>query len=467
METALTTWSNVANISFVRAEDNDPNATLGFYSVDAGSDVHQGAFQTPGSITMGIGYFNRTGFAWNSESLQQGGEAFTVLLHELGHGLGLAHPHDSMGGSQIYPGVSFLLDTGDFGLNQGIYTVMSYVYGLADDDNDLFPGGDFGNEGTPMAFDIAAIQYLYGANMEYQTGDDVYVLSDRNEAGTFYSCIWDAGGVDTISAGSISGDAIIDLRAATLLGPGAGGYLSYVKNVSLIERITGEDADRRIFGGFTIANGAIIENALGGSGNDTVTGNDVNNQLSGQAGNDLVYGLSGNDTLFGNTGNDTLDGGDGQDALFGGIGDDILDAQAGKDTLMGELGKDTLIGGNGADVLVGDQGEDLLFGGAGGDRFVFNTTAEGIDTLSDFFAGEDQIVLSAAGFGGGLVEGTFSTEQFYLGSTATMASHRLIYESSTGELFFDVDGVGGVAQTPLAVLSSGTNLDSNDVFVTT
>ncbi len=326
--------------------------------------------------------------------------------------------------------------------------------------------GDFGNEGTPMAFDIAAIQYLYGANMEYQTGDDVYVLSDRNEAGTFYSCIWDAGGVDTISAGSISGDAIINLRAATLLGPGAGGYLSYVKNVSLIERITGEDADKGIFGGFTSANGAIIENALGGSGNDTITGNDVNNQLSGQAGDDLIYGLSGNDTLFGNTGNDSLDGGDGDDSLFGGIGDDILDGQAGNDTLTGELGKDTLIGGNGADVLVGGQGDDNLFGGAGGDRFFFNATAERIDTISDFFSGEDQIVLSAAGFGGGLVEGAFSTEQFYLGSTATMASHRLIYDFSTGELFFDIDGVGGVTQTLLAVLSSGTNLESNNIAVT-
>ena len=108
-----------------------------------------------------------------------------------------------------------------------------------------------------------------------------------------------------------------------------------------------------------------------------------------------------------------------------------------------------------------------MFGGAGGDRFFFNATTEGIDAISDFFAGEDQIVLSAAGFGGGLVEGTFSTEQFYFGSTATMASHRLIYDSSTGELFFDVDGVGGVAQTPLAVLSSGTNLESNNVAVTT
>ncbi|MDJ0632845.1 MAG: hypothetical protein QNJ34_06605 [Xenococcaceae cyanobacterium MO_188.B29] len=56
--------------------------------------------------------------------------------------------------------------------------------------------------------------------------------------------------------------------------------------------------------------------------------------------------------------------------------------------------------------------------------------------------------------------------ELYYGSAATVASHRFIYDSSTGEIFFDVDGIGGVAQTQLATLSLGTNLDSSDIVVT-
>jgi Ca2+-binding RTX toxin-like protein len=145
-----------------------------------------------------------------------------------------------------------------------------------------------------MAFDIAAIQDKYGVNEEWATGDDTYTLKDVNAAGTFYSSIWDGGGNDTIVYEG-ERDALIDLRAATLnYEVGGGGNVSFA---------TG------IFGGFTIANGVVIENATGGSGNDLLRGNSGVNALSGRAGNDTFF--FGADL----TAADLVDGGEGTDTL--------------------------------------------------------------------------------------------------------------------------------------------------------
>lgn len=139
------------------------------------------------------GWYNVDQPSWSQIGLQQGGYGFVTILHELGHGLGLAHPHD--GGSEfdatIFPGVDHPFDIGEFGLNQGIWTVMSYNDGWR-----TLPGNSraYGWEGTPMAFDIAALQTLYGANMSYHTGSDSYFLPGANAPGSFWSCIWDAGG---------------------------------------------------------------------------------------------------------------------------------------------------------------------------------------------------------------------------------------------------------------------------------
>ena len=96
----------------------------------------------------------------------------------------------------------------------------------------------------------------------------------------------------------------------------------------------------------TILPGTTIENATGGSGNDTLTGNAAANSLSGGNGNDTLSGLAGNDSLNGGNGNDTLVGGDGDDTLTGVAGNDALDGGAGNDSFVfdadADLGTDTL-----------------------------------------------------------------------------------------------------------------------------
>ena len=265
------------------------------------NDGTLGMHETPDTGAPANGWYNEWAGGWGSGGLAAGGYNYGILVHEIGHGLGLAHPHDDGGGSSIWPGVTGRFDSyGSNNLNQGIFTVMSYNPGW---DAVQDPEGDrrtaYGYVGGPMAFDIAAIQYLYGPNMAYHTGNDTYTLPGIDAPGTFWTCIWDADGVDQIVYGGTR-NATIDLRAATidnsLTGGGVPSYVHYSVPFDALS----------VLGGFTIANGVVIENASGGSGNDTLTGNNVANFLSGNNGADALVGGFGNDSLVGAFGADTL-----------------------------------------------------------------------------------------------------------------------------------------------------------------
>jgi uncharacterized protein YjiK len=149
------------------------------------------------------------------------------------------------------------------------------------------------------------------------------------------------------------------------------------------------------------------------------------------------------------------------------IAADTLNGTAGNDTLFGLAGNDTINGGAGNDTIYGGAGVDLLFGGAGNDVFGFNNPNEGIDKINDFVVGEDRIAISRDGFGGSgvfgatsLIGGTLDASRFTLGSSATQNSHRFIYNSNSGALFFDADGAGGNAQVRIAQLVGNPGLTS-------
>ena len=234
------------------------------------------------SASGGLGQFEPSGTGWNSQGLQPGGLGFVTLIHEIGHGLGLAHPHDEGGGSERMQGViSPFNSRGTFDLNQGVFTTMTYNDGWDTAPHGASPTQNWGLQATPMALDVALIQQRYGVNSATNAGATEYVLPTATGVGVGYSAIWDGGGVDAIVHNGTAG-AVIDLRAATLQNAvGGGGFVSYV---------TG------IHGGFTIAAGAIIENAIGGSGADTITGNGAANRLEGRGGADTINGGDGLDT---------------------------------------------------------------------------------------------------------------------------------------------------------------------------
>ncbi|MEM1149492.1 MAG: M10 family metallopeptidase [Pseudomonadota bacterium] len=296
VEVAFDTYEAILNVEFVET-DNQADAEFVLNKVDS-FGLFLGVMNPPEENGAGQAGFAANGTGWDETGgLEQGGFGFITLIHEFGHGLGLAHPHDNGGGSSILPGVGDSDDLGDGELNQGVFTTMSYVDGWATN-----PAGeltatdtvDWGYQGTPMAIDIAVLQDRYGANEDYMTGDDVYILPDSNEPGTFYSSLWDAGGTDEIRHVGDQG-AVIDLRSASLeLEQGGGGWISYAEDT---------------FGGFTIANGAVIENATGSVGNDALIGNEADNVLTGGGGNDtFVFNVNfGTDTITDFSDGDVVD----------------------------------------------------------------------------------------------------------------------------------------------------------------
>ena len=122
--------------------------------------------------------------------------------------------------------------------------------------------------------------------------------------------------------------------------------------------------------------------------------------------------------------------------------------------------------GGGDDVLNGDLGQDTLTGGANADQFLFSTAlgAGNIDRVTDFAVGVDQLRLDDAVFVG-LVRGRLANTAFEVGTAATSAKDRLIYNDQTGALFFDADGTGAGAQVRFATLSVGLALTAGDIFV--
>src|SRR3990170_3126785 len=315
--TALNLYEQVADVEFVTV-DNRAEADFKIINYIGTPGVGAsllGRMSPPGELNEGQAEFNAGDSRWTEEGLQLGGFYFPTLLHEFGHGMGMAHPHDNGGRSSIMRGAGGGTagiggGLGDFNLSQQVHTIMSYNDGWATSPYGQPRSGGitgtqvdhFGWVGSLSPLDIAVMQGKYGVNEEWATGDDIYTIKDYNGPGNFYSAIWDAGGIDRIVYDGAA-DASIDLRPATLqYEEGGGGRVSFAYG---------------IHGGFTIANGATIENARSGSGNDTLTGNDAANRLESGAGNDILVGNGDQNVLVGGTGTDVMTGGaDGDIFLF-------------------------------------------------------------------------------------------------------------------------------------------------------
>ncbi|MFN0193739.1 MAG: M10 family metallopeptidase C-terminal domain-containing protein, partial [Aestuariivirga sp.] len=396
-------------------------------------------------------------------ALNAGGFDYITWIHETGHALGLAHPHDNGGTSTIFPGVTAEFDDyGDFNMNQGIYTTMTYNDGwlAGAGAHGASTPADYGYQMGMMALDIAALQLMYGANMSYRTGNDSYYIDSTNGTGSGYLCIWDAGGTDTI-IGTGAQSVRIDLRAATLgLDANGGGFVSSVTS------------GPTIFAGLTIAAGAVIENARGSTGADTLIGNAANNILNGLGGADAMEGLDGNDTYYADNVLDTV-----IEALNAGI-DAVrstvnwtLSADVEKLYILNSVVSATgnalsnfIYGNNAANTINGLTGADRLFGGLGNDLYIADSTGDLIYETSAA-GGTDTVQSSVNHTLSVNVENLTLTGGVNINGTGNSATNTIIGNSNVN--FIDgkagsdtLTGAGGNDSFLFSTTLGATNIDT-------
>ena len=267
--------SKFVNITFVEIEEDGSSAgtiRLAMNTItDEAGNYREGIAATADPPSEeprgGDVFFNKqftsgnfsTGLVQNSET---GVGDVTVLYHEIFHALGMEHPVDNK---------ETLFQESK---NSREYTVMADEFSSENGADFNLNGNNYKVASTPMVYDIAPLQYLYGANMKHNSGDTSY---SYNPDTPFIEAIWDGGGIDTLDFSNFSKTNIISL---------VDGEYSTI----------GFDADWSMADNLGIAFDAIIENAIGGSGDDTIKGNDSSNSIEGGSGNDVIDGGKGNDT---------------------------------------------------------------------------------------------------------------------------------------------------------------------------
>lgn len=294
---AFDSFARLTELTFVEVgSTEEATLRLALYPFE---DLHMLGWAVPPGERVygqpeGFVAFNIASSMWSREvggNLDVGGYGFITLTHEFGHLLGLAHPHDEGGGSSpLLPGVIRDPDyspqgtLGFYELNQGVYTMMSY--------RDGWPAGPLpeGDRMTPhdwatgpMALDIAILQRKYGINSDNGQAATLYDLLDSPIPGYGYTTIWNPAGGHTIRYQG-EYDAVINLQSASLEAEwGGAGWMSFVKGVT---------------GGYTIAHGTEVVNAISGSGDDALFGNALDNVFDPGDGDNMLHGNGGADVVL-------------------------------------------------------------------------------------------------------------------------------------------------------------------------
>ena len=377
------------------------NATLNFYKHTMATEDTVGYGVYGGGVHLSAERFSaddafRSDIPYKLEADDKLTEYYGwhAALHEVGHTLGLNHTFDN---DAPTPNLDKVEDRDDL-------SVMSYT--VAETAKVPRSDGDAWIAPIPQnklgIYDLAALHHSFGVNPNYHSGDDTYGFKEFNKDAVGNDIyIHDGGGLDTFDAHEQTLDLNIDLT------PGSWIYAGE-KTAHLALNNDGTPTEHQMFIGY----GTQIENAKGGTGNDTIKGNSAANYL---------FGFDGDDTIDGGAGNDQIEGG---------------------------------------------RGADTLTGGKGADHFIFASPLDGkADTITDFSFSEGDLLQLDHHIFTALESGTLAADQFVAGKEAKDANDHLLYDRTTGELAYDPDGSGSAAAVTIAHLGANHDLDHNGIQI--
>ncbi|MDR6954826.1 serralysin [Ancylobacter sp. 3268] len=408
-------YNRVSGFTNISLEENPyEGGDIFIYNSEAANPF---ATTSPPSVNGAEVAFGTTldGTPRNLENPRLGNYAYLIHLQMVGGALGLKS-------ASTLGGVADVAVPADRDSLE--YTVMSqrsYPGGVPSTD---YTTGAWDNPQTYMALDILALQTLYGADYSYFATDTTYrwdpatgqMSVDGDGKGIpggnkIFMTIWDGGGTDTYDLSNYTGPMSIDLS------PGGASLFSQTQRASLGD---GVFARGNVYNAYLFDDdpASPIENAIGGSANDTLRGNSANNVLNGGSGADTMAGLAGNDSYVvdhlgdaivesAGQGTDTayvrvsgyvlpvnveqakIEEGFGNLEVRGNSSANLLAGNAADNAIYGNAGGDKLYGMDGNDHLDGGTGPDQMIGGKGNDTYivdslsdvVYEAPSEGTDTL--------------------------------------------------------------------------------------
>ena len=482
---AFASLASFTGLTFTEITDTDTvhaNIRLS-QSADQDDASAYGNFPSDTKGLAGDIWFGRTNQPYY-DLAYKGTWGFATIMHEIGHTLGLKHGHQDYTNSDLsfYFGTSPRFGTQSLTPDRDGQAWSLMTYTPAPFTNSNFAGEKINQPQTYMQYDIAALQYLYGANYTTNSGDSVYTFSQSTgemfingvgqgvpSGNKIFLTIWDGGGNDTIDASNYANGVTIDLRP---------GEFSTVDQAQLANNLAYQNLVNLAPGNFAMSllynndSRSLIENAKGGTGNDIFVGNTANNILDGGAGSDTVIftNTTGVNVTLNDTNADVIVNHDGETDTLRSI--ENIQGTSGNDTIIGNSQNNTLSGGSGgADTLSGGDGDDRLIGGGFTTTTTFSAPSQA-DITKPQSTSNGSIATAVATAGAYDVDAnvdiTNSTSIPHATINAVAAGgvveyYRIDVSAAGTQAIFDIDGNGTLVDSIVELVNStGTLLATND-----